>query len=94
MEYKITKITHSGTKGERGQDRTDGRYPMRIGRTVQLNMEYLKPGYPMIINYLKDVDGSDYSNMYLRTSNIISINSTESTVTVETVNSIFTFKKI
>ena len=28
MEYKITKITHSGTKGERGQDRTDGRYPM------------------------------------------------------------------
>lgn len=53
MEYKITKITHSGTKGERGQDRTDGRYPMRIGRTVELDLDNVKLGKPMIINYLK-----------------------------------------
>lgn len=57
MEYKITKITHSGTKGERGQDRTDGRYPMRIGRTVELDLDRVKLGKPMIINYLKNADG-------------------------------------
>ena len=84
MEYKITKITHSGTKGERGQDRTDGRYPMRIGRTVELDLDKVKLGKPMIINYLKNADGSDYSNMCLRTSAVF----------IETMNSIFIFKKI
>ena len=94
MEYKITKITHSGTKGERGQDRTDGRYPMRIGKTVELDLDNVKLGKPMIINYLKSADGSDYNNMYLRTSNVISIISTASTAFIETMNSIFTFEKI
>ena len=90
MEYKITKITHSGTKGKRGQDRTDGRYPMRIGRTVDLDLDNVKLGKPMIINYLKNADGSDYSNMYLRTSCVIS---TASAVFIETMNSIFIFEK-
>lgn len=93
MEYKITKITHSGTKGERGQDRNDGRYPMRIGRTVELDLDSVKLGKPMIINYLKNADGSDYSNMCLRTSSVMSIISTASTVFIETMNSIFTFEK-
>ena len=93
MEYKITKITHSGTKGERGQDRTDGRYPMRIGRTVELDLDNVKLGKPMIINYLKNADGSDYSNMCLRTSSVVSIISAASAVFIETMNSIFTFEK-
>lgn len=93
MECKITKITHSGTKGERGQDRTDGRYPMRIGRTVELDLDNVKLGKPMIINYLKNADGSDYSNMCLRTSSVVLIISTARAVFIETMNSIFTFEK-
>lgn len=93
MEYKIKRILHSGSRGTRGTDRVDGRYPMRIGRTVELDLDNVKLGKPMIINYLKNADGSDYSNMYLRTSNVISIISTASAVFIETMNSIFTFEK-
>lgn len=94
MEYKITKITHSGTKGESGQDRTDGRYPMRIGRTVDLNLSDIKIGCPMILKYLKNADGSDYSNMYLRTSRVMAIIRMPKTVFIETMNTIFEFQKI
>lgn len=93
MEYRITKITHSGTKGKRGQNRTDGRYPMRIGRIVELDLDNVKLGKPMIINYLKNADGSNYSNMCLRTSSVVLIISTASAVFIETMNSIFTFEK-
>ena len=66
---------------------------MRIGRTVELDLDRVKLGKPMIINYLKNADGSDYSNMYLRTSCVISVISTASAVFIETMNSIFTFEK-
>lgn len=94
MEYKINRILHSGTKGIRGIERTDGRYPMGIGRTVDLNLDDIQNGYPMILNYIKNADGSDYSNMYLRTSCVSTIIKMPRTVTIETLNSIFEFEKI
>lgn len=39
MLYKIKSIKHNGTCGERGTERTDGRYPLRIGRVVKLNID-------------------------------------------------------
>ena len=43
--------------------RTDGRYPLRIGRIC------IKPvptiGYPLLVNYVKDRDGSDYNRSVL-----------------------------
>ena len=35
--YRINSIVHSGIDGERNTPRTDGRYPLRIGRIVEFN---------------------------------------------------------
>ena len=94
MEYKIKRIIHSGLRGTRGIDRTDGRYPLRIGRTVDLNLNDIKIGCSMILKYLKNADGSDYSNMFLKTSNVVGIYGVgELFACIETVNSIFEFER-
>ena len=94
MEYKIKRIIHSGLRGTRGIDRTDGRYPLRIGRTVDLNLNDIKIGCPMILKYLKNADGSDYSNMVLKTSNVVGIYGVDELFAcIETVNSIFEFER-
>ena len=54
MEYKIARIQHSGTCGERWTDREDGRYIHRVGRTVELDVENIDVGIPMILHYVKD----------------------------------------
>lgn len=94
MEYRIKSIKHSGKKGERGTDRTDDRYPMRIGRTVEVTPFDIVPGVPLWINYLKDSDGSDYSNMTLRTSFVVDVDGNDDLFTVETNNSIFEFERV
>lgn len=94
MEYRIKSIKHSGRKGIRGTDRTDGRYPIRIGRTVDMDFEYIYPGVSMWLNYVKNSDGSDYSNKMLLTSKVVDIEKqNEDIVIVETINSIFEFEK-
>lgn len=100
MLYKITSIKHSGTCGERGTDRIDDRYPQRIGRVVKLDIDYIEIGYPLIIQYIIDSDGTSMKFSLLKTScvkNYITINDLEGIVkyiTIETENSIFEFVKV
>ena len=93
MEYKIKRITHSGTCGERGKDRTDDRYPLRIGRTVDLELDFVKPGLPLFLKYLKDSDGLDMPWKAIRTSHVVSVSTYDNIVRLETMNSIFEFEK-
>lgn len=91
MECMIQSIKHTGSRGKRHMDRTDGRYPFRIGRIVDFNPNKIQVGKPMRIVYLKDRDGSDYSNMSLITSNVIDFHFNNGAFTVETMNSIYEF---
>lgn len=94
MEYKIKSISHSGTKGTRGLPRTDGRYPLRIGRIVRIDISHLVEGTPLILEYVKDENGNDYSGYFLRCSRIQSIHVvSENWFTVETNNTIYEFEK-
>lgn len=94
-QYRIKSISHSGTHGNRGTARTDGRYPKRIGRIVELEYKKLVLGTPLILTYLKDENGNDYSGMYLRCSRIQSIHFvTEKLFVVETMNSIYEFEEV
>lgn len=92
--YKIKSITHSGSKGNRGIARTDGRYPLRIGRTVKIDLQNLVKGTPLILSYVKDEKENDYSGYYLKCSRIQSVHIvSEKLFTVETNNSIYEFEK-
>lgn len=88
-EYKIVEIT-----GNDGYPRTDGRYPLRIGRICAAPNPI--SGYPLYIEYLKERDGSDYSGRYLRTSRVVDYSVTDNAdiITVYTVNSKYTFEEI
>lgn len=91
--YRIISISHSGTKGARGIERTDGRYPKRIGRIVDVDIENLALSTPLILNYIKDENGNDYSQYFLRCSNIQGIHIvSKSLFCVETVNTIYEFE--
>lgn len=98
MLYKISSIKHS--KGElKGLDRQDDRYPMRIGRIISLNINDILIGFPLIIKYVRDSDGTPMKFSVLKTSNVVEINSVGEVecdplfVIVETENSIFEFEK-
>lgn len=93
MTYKIKSIKHSGRKEKRGNNRTDGRYPKRIGRIVELDPFELIRGYPLYLYYLKDSDGSDYIGTFL-TSFIVDVIQDNNTLIVETNNSIYEFEKV
>ena len=75
MLYKIVSIKHSGTCGKRGTERTDGRYPLRIGRVVKLNIDDIEIGCPLVIRYVKDSDGTPMKFSILKTSYVTSVNS-------------------
>lgn len=95
MLYRIAKITYSGTNGNntRGLDRKDGRYPLRINRIVDIDVNDFRIGDIGCIRYIKDAQGNDYNNT-LYTSTIISIKATIGTIILETVNSIYVFESI
>lgn len=95
MEYIIKSIKHSGRKGLRGTDRTDGRYPDRIGRVVELEPTECEIGFPFMLNYIRLADGSDYSNMYLHCSRLVNIRASVDyeLVLVETLNTLYEFEK-
>ena len=94
--YKIKSILHSGKKGERNTPRTDGRYPLRIGRIIELNDD-IKNGdiisnMPFVLKYVKDENGNDY-NGYLQTSKVIDWDFVyENVIRIETLNSIYEYK--
>lgn len=97
MLYKIKSIKHIGTCGERDTDRTDDRYPLRIGKVVKLNIDHIEIGYPLLIRY---IDGTSMKFSLLKTScvkNYITIDDLEGIVkyiTIETKNSIFEFERV
>ena len=91
--YKNKSIPHSGTFGARGFERTDGRYPMRIGRIVKMDLDKLQVGNVLVLNYVKDEHGKDYSGKYLRCSIIQGIHAVSSDLfCVETNNTIYEFE--
>lgn len=92
--YKIKSISHSGTKAVRGTPRTDGRYPLRVGRTVNLDIDNITVGIPLFLNYAKDENGNDYSGYYLRCSIIQGIHFIgDKCGCIETNNTIYEFEK-
>lgn len=94
MEYQITQILHTGTCGEPGTERKDGRYPLRIGRTVDLFLENIHIGYPMYVEYLKDSNGNDMVFKALITSRVKDVQADHNLVIVTTRNSVFYFRKM
>lgn len=86
-EYKITKITDRD-----GNDRTDGRYPKRIGRTCC--KPFARLGLRMEVEYLAEADGTPYFGKFLHTSNVIQVIEQGSILTVTTINSVYYFEKI
>lgn len=87
--YRILDILHSGQRGKRGTTRTDGRYPLRIGRVVELDVNNLVIDIPFILNYIKDENGEDYRGYYLQTSRIVNWTLNKNILCIETENSIY-----
>ena len=100
--YRIKAILHSGRKGERNTPRTDGRYPLRINRIIKFDDESdslfvgcIMKGAPLILDYVKDENGNDYSGFYLQTSTVIDWDFIyENVIRVETNNSIYEFERV
>ena len=94
MPYKIVNILHSGRKGERGTVRTDGRYPLRIGRVVDMKISELQLGKYLFLDYILDENGNDYSHNYLQCTRIIDVTMKGfGYISVETNNSIYIFEE-
>lgn len=88
-EYRIVDIRDAMTR----QTRTDGRYPLRIGRIVKEPKPHI--GIPMFVEYIRNADGSDYSGMTLRTSRVCgSFINEKGNLVVETMNSAYEFEPI
>ena len=103
MLYKIKSIKHSGTCGERGTERTDGIYPLRIDRIVELNIDDIKIRYPLVIRYIRDSDGTPMKFSFFKTSDVKNVKSYFVTddlegivkyIIIETENSIFEFVRV
>lgn len=93
--YKIIDIQHSGSFGKRGTTRADGRYPKRIGRTVTDELvNSSKLGNQLILQYITDENGNDYSDKFLCCSKLMSKSFQENQVILETRNSIYVLEKI
>lgn len=86
MSYKITSITDRN-----GNPRTDGHYPLRIGRTCM--KPEVRIGEPMSIQYVANADGSPYDGV-LNTSMVVSCLETADIIIVTTRNSVYTFVKL
>ena len=76
---------------ETNETRTDGRYPLRIGSTVEFYLTP-SPGSCMLLAYTHDNLGNPKWG-YLRTSTVTDIDETENEVIVTTRNSIYYLEK-
>lgn len=83
----IQSIQHITT----GQERTDGRYPSRIGCTVEL-VNRPVVGQCMWLSYVKDAQGQ-LKDGYLRTSTVIDGEETDTHLIIETLNSRYILAK-
>ena len=93
--YKIKSILHNGRKGKRYTNRTDGKYPNRINRIVEIDERDIVIGAPYFIQYVKDEHGNDYRNMVLTTSYVTDWDYLyEDTIYIETYNSIYEFEMV
>ena len=89
MLYRINRIMHSGAKGKRGEDRTDGIYPKRVGRVVSIEDNYpIYEGYPALLIYVADANGNEYHGG-LQTSRVVKLERTDNAIRLETSNSIY-----
>lgn len=90
MKYYIENITFKN-----GQTRTDGRYPKRIGSTVEL-LSNLTIGYPLFFNYIKYNNGRLVENDTTRTSCVDDFDnySHPGYLLIYTRNSVYYFKEV
>lgn len=84
--YRVVSITD-----REGNPRTDGKYPLRIGRTC--TKPDVRIGAPMIIQWVSKQDGTPYFGE-LMTSMAIAVLERADSLKVTTRNSIYTFKKV
>lgn len=87
-KYRIIEILDRKTKNIR----TDGRYPLRIGRICKKPKAVVTE--PMSVEYIANADGSDYSNRFLRTSRVVDVYETDEKLEIETMNSIYIFEQV
>ena len=93
--YKIKSILHSGRKGERNTPREDGRYPLRIGRIVELDVNNLIEGISLVLDYVTDEKGNDYRGYCLQCSRIVDWDYIyENRICIETNNSIYELEEV
>lgn len=93
--YKIIDIQHTGSFGERGTKRKAGSYSKRIGRTVTDELvNSSKPGNQLILQYITDENGNDYSDKFLCCSKLMNKSFQGEKVYLETRNSIYVLEKI
>lgn len=90
--YKIVGIYN---RGEERTPKTNGRYPMRVGRTVNNEtVMFATVGSPLILQYVKDENGNDYSDYYLRCSRLHRKSQIdENTVEFETQNTVYVLRR-
>lgn len=86
---KIKDIRHVKTN----ETRTDGRYPLRIGSTVDFYLG-MKPsvGNVMWLSYIFDNKGNTKEGV-LKTSLVTNITETDVNFIVETINSVYYLEK-
>ena len=88
-EYRIVDILDAKTR----ITRSDGRYPLRIGRITKKPNSHI--GLPMILEYVRNADGTDYSGNILRTSRVCgSFINEKGNLVVETINSVYEFELV
>ena len=88
-EYRIVDILDAKTR----VTRSDGRYQLRIGRITKKPNPRI--GLPMILEYVRNADGTDYSGNILRTSRVYgSFINEKGNLVVETMNSAYEFELV
>lgn len=91
--YKIVGIYN---RGEERTPKTNGRYPLRVGRIVSAEtVMFATVGSPLILQYEKDEHGNDYKGYYLRCSRLYRKSYIDDyTVELETQNTVYVLKKV
>ena len=86
-EYRIVDIRDAKTH----ITRSDGRYPLRIGRITKKPNPHI--GLPMILEYVRNADGTDYSgNILSRVCG--SLINEKGNLVVGTMNSVYEFELV
>ena len=91
--YKITGIYN---RDKLRTPRTDGRYPLRIGRCVSdKTILFATVGSPLVLQYELDECGNDYHGYYLRCSRLYRKSQIDAfTYELETRNTIYVLRKV